>query len=83
MRAMKRDVYFLTYRKSLIGLARKVCREGLLHKLKENDILAKLLNAVTDFLYQRKQRVALNGQYSSTRFYTCSIVFSNIHKRLI
>ena len=43
----------------------KVWHEGLLHKLKENDISGKSLNTVKDFLYQRKQRVALNGQYSS------------------
>ena len=43
----------------------KVWREGLLHKLKENYISGKLLNTVKDFLYQRKQRVVLNGQYSS------------------
>ena len=43
----------------------KVWHKGLLHKLKENGILGKLLNTVKDFLYQRKQRVVLNGQWSS------------------
>ena len=43
----------------------KVWHEGLLYKLKENSISGKLLNTVKDFLYQRKQRVVLNGQYSS------------------
>ena len=35
--------------------------EGLLFKLKENGKSCKLLNTVKDFLYQRKQRVILNG----------------------
>ena len=43
----------------------KVWHEGLLHKLKENGISGKLLNIVKDLLYQGKQRVVLNGQYSS------------------
>ena len=43
----------------------KVWHKGLLHKLKENGISGKLLNTVKDFLYQRKQRVVLNGQCSS------------------
>ena len=38
-------------------------QEGLLHKRKENGISGKLLNTVKD-LYQRKQRVVLNAQYS-------------------
>ena len=34
-------------------------------KLKQNGISGNLLNAITDFLYQRKQRNFLNGQHSS------------------
>ena len=41
----------------------KVWHECLLHKLKENGMSGQLLNIVTDFSYQRKQRD--NGQYSS------------------
>ena len=33
--------------------------------MKRNDISVDLLNVITDFLYQRKQRVVLNGQDSS------------------
>ena len=33
--------------------------------MKQNGILGNLLNFITDFLYQRKQRVVLNGQHSS------------------
>ena len=43
----------------------KVWHKALLHKLKENGISGKLLNTVKDFLYQWKQRVALNMQLSS------------------
>ena len=42
----------------------KVLHEGLLFKLKQNRISGNLLNVITDFLYQRKQRVVLNGQHS-------------------
>ena len=43
----------------------KVFHESLLFKLKQNGISGNLLNVITDFLYQRKQRVVLNGQHSS------------------
>ena len=42
-----------------------VWHEGFLFKLKQNDTSGNLLNVITDFLYQRKQRVVLNGQHSS------------------
>ena len=43
----------------------KVWHEGLLFKLKLNGISGNLLKVITDFLYQRKKRVGLNGQHSS------------------
>ena len=43
----------------------KVWHQGLLHKLKQNNISGKLFDIITDFLNFRKQRVVLNGQYSS------------------
>ena len=43
----------------------KVWHEGLLFKLKLNSISGNLLDVITNFLYQRKQRVVLNGQHSS------------------
>ena len=43
----------------------KVWHEGLLFKLKQNGISGNLLNVITDFLYQRKQRVVFIGQHSS------------------
>ena len=42
----------------------KVWHEGLLFKLQQNGISGNLLNVITNFLYQRKQRVVLNGQHS-------------------
>ena len=43
----------------------KVWHKGLLFKLKQNGISGKLLNLISDFLSHRKQRVVLNGPYSS------------------
>ena len=38
---------------------------GLMHKLKQTDISGKLFDIIMNFLNFRKQRVLLNGQYSS------------------
>ena len=43
----------------------KVSHKGLLFKLKQNGMSGNMLNVITNFLYQRKQRVVLNGQHSS------------------
>ena len=43
----------------------KVWHEGLLFKLKQNDVSGNLLNVITDFMYHRKQRVILKGLHSS------------------
>ena len=43
----------------------KIWHEGLLFKFKQNGISGNLLNVITDFLYQRKQRIVLNRQHSS------------------
>ena len=43
----------------------KVWHKGLTYKLKQNGISGKLLNLIIDFLPNRKQRVVLNGKYSS------------------
>ena len=40
----------------------KVWHEGVISKLKQNGISGDLLNILTDFLSNRKQRVVLNGQ---------------------
>ena len=43
----------------------KFWHEGLIYKLYQNGVSGKLLNIIKDFLDSRKQRVVLNGQYSS------------------
>ena len=43
----------------------KVWHEGVISKLKQNGISGDLLNILTDFLSNRKQRVVLNGQVST------------------
>ena len=43
----------------------KVWHNGLIYKLKQNGVSGNLLNLIIDFLDARKQRVALDGQYSS------------------
>ena len=42
----------------------KVWHEGLIFKLKQNGISGKLLKIFEDYLYNRKQRVIINGSYS-------------------
>ena len=42
----------------------KVLHKGLIYKLKQNGVVGNLLNTLTDFLKDRKQRVVLNGQNS-------------------
>ena len=42
-----------------------VWHNGLIYKLKQNGVSGNLLNLIIDFLDARKQRVVLNGQYSS------------------
>ena len=43
----------------------KICHEDLLFKLKQNGISGNFLIVITDFLYQRKQSLVLNGRYLS------------------
>ena len=43
----------------------KVWHQGFLYKLKHNGISGNLLQTLTDFLKDRKQRVVLNGKNSS------------------
>ena len=43
----------------------KVRHEGIMFKLKQNDISGELLNLICDFLRSRKQRVVLKGQVST------------------
>ena len=43
----------------------KVWHDGIIFKLKQNGITGNLLNLLSNFLRNRKQRVVLNGQTSS------------------
>ena len=43
----------------------KVWHDGLIYKLKQNGVAGDLLDTLTNFLKKRKQRVVLNGQYST------------------
>ena len=38
---------------------------GLIYKLKQNGVPGDLLDTLTNFLKERKQRIVLNGQYST------------------
>ena len=52
----------------ILGISKtfdKVWHKGLIYKLKQKGILGNLLDTITDFLNSRKQKVALNGQFSS------------------
>ena len=42
----------------------KVWHEGLIYKLKQSRITVNLVDTLTNFLNDRKQRVVLNGQHS-------------------
>ena len=46
----------------------KVWHDGLVFKLKQNGINGNLLLLLTDYLSQRMQRVAINGQFSNWAF---------------
>ena len=43
----------------------KAWHKGPTRKVKQNGISGKLLNGIIDFLSNKKQRVVLNGKYSS------------------
>ena len=43
----------------------KVWHKGLIYRLKQNGVEGDLLNTLTNFLKERKQKVILNVQYSA------------------
>ena len=53
----------------------KVWHNGLIYKLKQNGVAGDLLDTLTNFLKERKQRVVLNGQYS-----TWTNIETEVHK---
>ena len=42
----------------------KVWHDGLIFKLKQNDVSGSLLKLFENYFYNRKQRVVLNGSFS-------------------
>ena len=67
----------------------KVWHNGLIYKLKQNGVARDLLDTLTNFLKERKQRVVLIGKYSTWTNVEAgvpqgsvlgSLFFFNIHK---
>ena len=58
MTGLKSEEFFLTSK-----AFDKVWHEGLIYKLKQNGVKGNLLETLTNFLNDRKQRVVLNGQH--------------------
>ena len=56
----------------------KVWHKGLLFKLSQNGISGNLLDLLSSFLSDRKQRVLLNGQTSEWRNVTAGVPQSSI-----
>ena len=51
----------------------KVWHNGLIYKLKQNGEAGDLLNTLTKFLKERKQRVILNGQHSTRKNFEAGV----------
>ena len=61
----------------------KVWHNGLIYKLKQNRLAGDLLDTLTIFLKERKQRVIRRGQMlnqESSRFNSWTVSFLIIHK---
>ena len=56
----------------------KVWHQGIISKLRQNGISRDLLNVLSDFLSNRKQRVVLNGQTSSWVIITTGVPLGSI-----
>ena len=61
----------------------KVWHDGLAFKLRQNGISGDIINILQDFLRNRKQRVVLNGQYSSWADVNAGVPQGSILGRLI
>ena len=58
--ALRQELCFLIYQRHLIKFGMRVFSSSW-----SKWYICDLLNVITDFLYNRKQRVVLNGQHSS------------------
>ena len=56
-----------------------IWHQGIIFKLRQNGISGGLLNILSDFLSNRKQRIVLSGQISSWRIIIAS--FSRVYLR--
>ena len=61
----------------------KVSHQGLLFKLESSGIRGKLLNVLEDYLFNRFQRVLLNGQESSRLPINAGVPQGFIHEPLL
>ena len=61
----------------------KVWHEEVIFKLQQNGILDDLLNILSDFLRNRKQRVTLNGQSSSWTNFNAGVPQGSILGQLL
>ena len=61
----------------------KVWHEGLLYKLKQNEISSQMLNLLTNYLDKRKQRVLLNGCESHWAIIEYGVPQGSVHGPLL
>ena len=61
----------------------KVWPDGIIYKLTQNGISGNLLNLLEDFLKERKQRVALNGQVSTWKNINAGVPQGSILRPLL
>ena len=76
---LKSEEFFLAYPRCLIKFGMK----GLIHKLKQNGLKGNLLDTLTNFLNNRKQRVVLNGQHSKWANIEADILQGSILRPLL
>ena len=57
--------------------------DGIIFKLTQNGIVGNLLNLLRDFLNERKQRLVLNGQFSTWKNVNAGVPQSSIRGPLL
>ena len=61
----------------------KVWHNGLIYKLKQNGVTGDLLDTLNNFLKERKQRVFVNGQYSTWKNFEAGVPQGSIVRPLL